>query len=241
MAHPQHAPHAPSGPDGGLIAAAALATVIVAGVFTLVGGRFVAAPTQAAGGPAGAAIPMASQAPSSKAHPQADVSIVEATLADRRAQLCTSANAVGVGLQGEYFAKPGFAGPAIATRVDASLDLTGPADWPQPQAGGGALRSVRWSGWVKAPITGAYRFHGEPGGLAIRVADQPVAGPGAARDASVQLAAGRFYPIEVTLERLDTRTASLKLEWTAPHGARFVIPRNSLFLPTETVAPKPKG
>jgi hypothetical protein len=50
-------------------------------------------------------------------------------------------------------------------------------------------------------------------------ARQPLAGPDAAPD--VELSAGRFYPILVEVDRIAAADARIRLEWTAPHGARF--------------------
>lgn len=162
------------------------------------------------------------------------LSQVEVDRADWRAQLCTSANAVGVGLRGEYFARTGWRGEPMLVRTDATLEFDGRLDWPAAQAG--APRSVRWSGWVRAPLTGRYRFHAEPQGVSIEVAGQRVAGLKAPAEAPIELAAGRFYPIVVAWDSVDPQAGLMRLQWTAPHGARFTIPRNALFLPTESVA-----
>ena len=66
-------------------------------------------------------------------------------------------------------------------------------------------------------------------------ARQSLSGPDAARD--VELAAGRFYPILVELGRIAAADERIRLEWTAPHGARFLVPRALLYLPTEGLAP----
>lgn len=169
------------------------------------------------------------------AHPVGGLTRTEAERADWRAQLCTGANAVGVGLRGEYFGRPGWKGDPLLVRTDATLEFDSRLDWPAEQTA--TARSARWSGWVRAPLTGRYRFHGDPGGVTIEVAGQAVAGPEVAEPASVEMAAGRFYPITVAWERIDPAAGPLRLQWTAPHGARFTIPRNALFLPTDTVRP----
>lgn len=161
------------------------------------------------------------------------ISVAEAERADQRAQLCSGANAVGVGLRGEYFASPGFGGERLLARTDATLDFDAALDWPADQAR--RPRSARWAGWVKAPLTGRYRFHAEPAGVVVEVAGQRLTGPQSPPEAGVELAAGRFYPVVVEWPRMARDDGALRLQWTAPHGARFTIPRNSLFLPTETV------
>ena len=161
------------------------------------------------------------------------LSQVEVDRADWRAQICSGANAVGVGLRGEYFARTGWKGEPLLVRTDATLEFDSRLDWPDTASA--APRSVRWSGWLRAPLTGRYRFHGDPQGVVIEISGRAVAGPKVLDDAPVELAAGRFYPITVALERIDPAAGALRLQWTAPHGARFTIPRNALFLPTESV------
>lgn len=177
--------------------------------------------------------PVASGGVTRAAH-SSGISQVEVERADWRAQLCTSANAVGVGLRGEYFARAGWAGDALMVRTDATLEFGEGLDWPAGQAG--VPRSVRWSGWVRAPLTGRYRFHADPPGVSVEVAGQRVGGADSPADAAVELAAGRFYPIAVAWDRMEPQAGAMRLQWTAPHGARFTIPRNALFLPTESVS-----
>jgi hypothetical protein len=162
------------------------------------------------------------------------LSSIETRQADQRAQLCSSANAVGVGLRGEYFARPGFAGTPLLSRIDTVIDFDDALDWPAERKGT-PPRSVRWSGWVKAPLAGRYTLHVQPASAAVRVAHRVLTGAAADGPPTIELAAGRFYPVTIELDRPLRRGEVVRLEWTAPHGARFVIPRQSLFMPTETV------
>jgi hypothetical protein len=52
----------------------------------------------------------------------------------------------------------------------------------------------------------------------------------------VEMSAGRFYPVLIELKGLNPAAAQqrVRLEWTAPHGARYLIPRALLHQPTET-------
>ena len=99
---------------------------------------------------------------------------------------------------------------------------------------------MRWSGWVRVPFNGRYRFHGEPAAVTVRVAGQVMQGPGAVRD-GLELAAGRFYPIAVEWSEVPSSAAPLpvSLAWTAPHGARYIVPRSLLYPPTDAVPAKP--
>jgi hypothetical protein len=155
----------------------------------------------------------------------------ELELAAEKAALCSSANVAGVGLRGEYFAEEGCGGAPLLVRQDGTVDFDDSLDWPAQQ-NDRRPRSVRWSGWVKAPLPGRYRFHAGVARAAVKVSREPVAGPGADASAAVELAAGRFYPISIVLNRLEPGEGRIRLEWTAPHGARFVVPRALLYLPT---------
>lgn len=158
--------------------------------------------------------------------------------AEQRANLCTSANAVGVGLRGEYFAGEAGQGEPLLMRVDSPVDFDASLDWPAHLADR-RPQSARWSGWIKPPLTGAYRFHADAPGLRISVAKQVVAGQGAVPNAPIELTAGRFYPILMELSDVGPGMGRVRLEWTAPHGARYLVPRSLLFLPTESVAASP--
>ncbi|HEX6707041.1 MAG TPA: PA14 domain-containing protein [Albitalea sp.] len=149
--------------------------------------------------------------------------------AAQRAALCSSANVAGVGLRGEYFADEGCRGPALLIRQDATIDFDASLDWPAERRDQ-RPRSVRWTGWVKPPLPGRYRFHPGTSEAQVQVSRQRVAGPDA--DDGIELAAGRFYPIAIELDRIAPGAADVRLEWTAPHGARFLVPRALLYLPT---------
>lgn len=165
--------------------------------------------------------------------------------ADERAMLCSSRGAVASGLRAEYFADAGLAGTPGLVRQEGPIEHEWPARADSPAAGG--WKGVRWSGWVKPAISGAYAFHVEPGPALIKVSGQllldgaPVPGEPAR---TVQLSAGRFHPITVELRQPAAAPASesgasaplLRLSWTAPHGARFLVPKAALFPPSDTVA-----
>ena len=167
-----------------------------------------------------------------------DLAAAELRRAAERANTCSASNAAGVGLQGDYFAEESWRGASMLRRVDGLVDFDASLDWPGGP-GSQRPRSARWSGWVKAPISGLYRFHAQAPNLSVRVAGKLLAGADAAIDARLEMAAGRFYPIVVEASRLSGSPERVRLEWTAPHGARFVVPRALLFLPTESVV-KPR-
>ena len=129
-------------------------------------------------------------------------------------------------------------GTLLLSRVDSIVDFDAGFEWPTTQADQ-RPESVRWTGWIKPSLNGRYRFHASHAGADLVVARQQMVGKDASASASIELAAGRFYPIALEIDHLGVMKERLRLEWTAPHGARYVIPRALLFLPSERVAPKP--
>ena len=162
----------------------------------------------------------------------ASSSQAELRQAERLAALCTAANAVGSGLWGEYFVAPAFAGKPGLTRIDEVIDFDTSLDWPS-SARSAPASSVRWSGWIKAPMSGRYRFHLTPASGKVTVARQILVGADTAEGDSIDLAAGRYYPVHIEIERLPRSFERVRFEWTAPHGARYVVPRALLHPPTE--------
>jgi PA14 domain len=165
-------------------------------------------------------------------NPLADAELKRAA---QRGELCSAANATGTGLRGEYFAHDLSQGAPLLVRVDGTVDFDRDLEWPA-QRSGQRPASARWTGWVKPPISGRYRFHADQAGARVTVARQPLVGEGAPDGASIEMSAGRFYPITLEVQHLATMTKRLRLEWTAPHGARFLVPRALLFIPNDTVA-----
>lgn len=155
----------------------------------------------------------------------------ELKYAKQRADLCGAGNAVGGGLRGEYFSAPGWAGSLLFTRIDRSIDFEAGLELPVEQAQ--QVRSVRWTGWIKPPVAGNFQFHADAPGMRVKVSQQWVAGEGALSGATTEMALGRFYPITVELSFLDPAyRGRWRLDWTAPHGMRFLIPTALLFAPT---------
>lgn len=167
-----------------------------------------------------------------------DPMTAELLRAAERADLCMSTNAVGVGLRGEYFTQADLRGTPVLVRIDELVDFDHTIQ-QLAEAGTQKVQSARWTGWIKAPISGQYRFHADAPGMRVMVARNLVAGDGASPDVKVDLAAGRFYPVEMTVSQITNTDARMRLEWTAPHGARYVVPRSLLQLPSDTVSARP--
>lgn len=163
----------------------------------------------------------------------------EFRLAARRGELCSTANATGIGLRGEYFSLAFGRGKLLLTRTDSAIDFDRGFEWPSGQTSQ-RPESVRWTGWVKPSLAGRYRFHVDQPYVRLVVARQTMLGEDA-RDAEfvIELASGRFYPVTLQIDHISSMKGRLSLEWTAPHGARYLIPRALLFLPSERVASKP--
>jgi hypothetical protein len=147
--------------------------------------------------------------------------------AARRGSLCSSKDLPGVGLLGQYFEHQDCRGAPCLTRVDAVIDFDGGFDWPADR-GAVRPRSIRWTGWIRAPLDGHYRFHLDALDASLELSRMNMLAP----DRTIELHLGRYYPIVVTLARLH-ETGRIRLEWTAPHGARYLIPRALLQPPSD--------
>jgi PA14 domain len=146
-------------------------------------------------------------------------------------ELCSARSAVGVGLLGEYFANAQLQGKPAKARLDPVIDF-GSSDWElSSDLADMRIGSVRWSGWVKAPLSGTYRFHVDALGSRVLLSQREIT-----PDQPFEMVAGRFYPVHIEWRTLDAdRDARrIRFEWTAPHGARYLVPRALLFQPSET-------
>lgn len=158
--------------------------------------------------------------------------------AARRDALCSTSNAMGTGLRGEYFSRELVSGDLLLTRTDLTVDFDSDFEWRTTHINR-RPESVRWTGWIKPPFSGRYKFHVEQPSSRLVVAQQTMLGDGASTSgASIELAAGRFYPLKLELNRISAIKGKFRLEWTSPHGARYLIPRALMFLPSEQVALK---
>ena len=48
----------------------------------------------------------------------------------------------------------------------------------------------------------------------------------------IEMAAGRYYPLVLEVHGLNVTVDEVRLEWTAPHGMRYLLPRALMYLPT---------
>ncbi len=97
--------------------------------------------------------------------------------------------------------------------------------------------SMRWSGSVFAEETGEHEFIvTSENGVRLWVNDMNLkliegwVSSGERREltGTLRLIGGRAYPLRLDFFKYKSRSASIKLEWHPPHGARQVIPARSL-------------
>ncbi len=137
----------------------------------------------------------------------------------------------GDGLKGEYFANKTLTGTPVLTRTDATVDFNWGSGSPAAAVPSDNF-SVRWTGFITAPVSGAYTLYVNSndgnrlwvGGTALTnrwndgVSEQ---------SATITLVAGQRYAI--TLEVYEgVKTALAQLSWAYPGQAKQVIPKVSL-------------
>ena len=139
--------------------------------------------------------------------------------------LCSSRNIIGVGLRGEYFSQKDFNGQPLMVRTDRLLDSS------QMQFSQDA-KSARWSGWVKAPLSGPHRFHFDHPDARILVSRVDFSSNNQEAAAPIDMKVGSFYAIELHFSNLENVGSSpFRLEWAPPHGYRYPISPAMLFPP----------
>lgn len=153
--------------------------------------------------------------------------------AARLASLCSAGNPTGVGLRGEYFSQHGATGTPGTVRIDPTIDFDSPEQFAA-LPGGARVESVRWTGWIKAHVSGKFKFDGGSPGVVVRVSEQVLSGAAPRAIEFVELKVGRYFPIRIDLDRSQSADAPVRLRWTAPYGAQYLVPRQMLFLPTAT-------
>ncbi len=134
------------------------------------------------------------------------------------------------GLTGEYFNSHVLQGTPLFTRVDSTLDVNWRDGAPRGDMNPDDF-AVRWSGTLRAPVTGTYRL-GLIGTVKFQLYlddslitqsvypshDGEFPDPRLAQAAPLTLQAGRSYRIRVDAEE-TYGLADLQLLWSAPHDA----------------------
>jgi hypothetical protein len=154
--------------------------------------------------------------------------------AARLAALCSGSNPIGVGLRGEYYSGENCRGEPEATRTDTTIEFASPHDLSKA-AGMDRIGSVRWTGWIKPHVAGRFKFEGGSPQIRVSISNIRLSGLNVAPDAEIQLLAGRYYPIQMEINRIPPEQPPIRLRWTVPYGAHYLVPRQALFLPTDSV------
>ncbi|MBD1824918.1 DUF4347 domain-containing protein [Cyanobacteria bacterium FACHB-DQ100] len=171
---------------------------------------------------------------------EAATGAIESTLPFERDRLAsyTGVLAEGNGLRGEYFDNLDFTNSRL-TRTDSTVNF----NWGNgsPDAGIGAdTFSVRWTGQLLAPTTGAYQFFTTTDdGVRLFINGQQVINsfvnqPATERTGTINLVAGQRY--DVRMEYFENGgQAVAQLAWAAPGITKQVVPTTQLF----STAPPP--
>ena len=124
-------------------------------------------------------------------------------------------------------------------RTDATVDFQYGESTPAPDNREYKAEefSMRWSGSVIAEETGDHKFIvTSENGVRLWVNDMNLkliegwVSSGETREltGTLRLIGGRAYPVRLDFFKYKSSSASIKLEWHPPHGARQVIPARSL-------------
>jgi uncharacterized protein (DUF1800 family) len=148
----------------------------------------------------------------------------------------------GDGLKGEYFSAPDLSGTA-RIRWDRAIDFQWGFNAPLTGLPNDGF-SVRWTGFLLAPVTGNYTFTtSSDDGVRVWLDDAPLIENWAAHDLveseskPVRLIAGRKYKLKI--EYVEARTmASIRLFWTYPGQPHQIIPAQQFFTGKRPPMPK---
>jgi hypothetical protein len=139
----------------------------------------------------------------------------------------------GTGLWARYYQGRALDGLPVLTRLDPRIDFDF-AHKPDGRAPQNEF-SVRWEGFVEAPVTGEYLFHTlSDDGVRLAVGGRPVidnwTDHGTTEDRSVPIALTAGQRVFLRMEYYQGNAdAVAQLLWTPPGQERQVIPTNRLY------------
>ncbi|MEQ1742860.1 MAG: putative baseplate assembly protein [Candidatus Nitrotoga sp.] len=140
--------------------------------------------------------------------------------------------ATGTGLFGEYFDNKNLSSRKLS-RTDTTVNFEWGSGSPDALIGADTF-SVRWSGWVHAPITGGYTFYTtSDDGVRLWVDNQLLINNwtdhGATENSGgITLTAGKKYDIKLEYYE-NGGAATIKLLWAPPGQAKQIIPQERLY------------
>lgn len=149
----------------------------------------------------------------------------------------------GTGLRGQYFATRELTGPAVLERIDPTIDFA----WGTSSPGAGIPAdkfSVRWSGQIEAPVTGAYTIATvSDDGVRLWLNGKLVIDDwynhGALRNQSVplSLAAGK-HNLQIEYYE-NTGNTAMRLYWSYPGQVEQLAPKSRLYPATIPISKAP--
>lgn len=138
-------------------------------------------------------------------------------------------------LMASYFNNFNATPPPALERFDANIDFDW--GWGSPDTSVNNNFSARWTGYLRAPVSGEYRFRTiSYGGIRFTLSDTQLIDEWTdvwwqeqTHTISINLSAGQLYPIEVDF--LDsTWVASMELRWQLPGSSSWeTVPASDLF------------
>jgi hypothetical protein len=156
-------------------------------------------------------------------------------LLEVRGEMCSGRNLKGTGVRMEVFANGDLTAKPIQSGLVPVLDLN-----VSPSAPVATGQTVRWSGWVKAPASGAHLFH-LPAGVrgTLTVSKIVVLDAGLGDSTRTEFEEARFYPftLVVTADHAATEAGTWLLSWSQVTQAAQPVTRGYLFPPTDAVKP----
>ncbi len=164
----------------------------------------------------------------------------ETSLADIMAEFIGKPPAPGDkrGLNAEYYNDRGYNSKKLVyKRVDPGVDFDFGEGVPEEGKFDPKAFAIKWHGAILAPETGTYEFIlVAENGCRLYVNDRNTklidawvaSRKRTEHKARIKLLGGRIYPLSLEFFKYKGKRASIRLEWTPPHGSRQVIPTKFL-------------